>query len=599
MKGYLKLLHFLKDHKRLFGCAVVAMFFSSIFEGFQISFLIPVTDRIFNNREIVLPNQLPQPVMDLVARLNAIPPETLFWSLPFIALVMIIVKNILVFFHGYLMNDVSQRVLRDVRLILYEKIQSLSLDYFSKKRTGELVSRVTNDVAIIENAVSYALTDLFTQVFLLLTYVVIAVSIHMKAALVTFLILPWVIWPVAKIGRKLKKLARGEQERVADINSVLLETINGIRVIKAFCTEKFERDRFYWNNFQFYRLKMKSIKRMKLLAPITEVFGVICGVIVIFWLGRQVMAGELSFGVFTVFLAAVLSIVRPIKKLGNVNAIVQQALAANERIYAVLNEEPTVKEKPDALRLEEFRDRMIFDHVDFRYEPGEPDVLKGIHLEIRKGELVAIVGPTGTGKTTLINLIPRFYDPSVGRILFDGMDLRDASFCSLRGQIGIVSQETFLFNETVRYNISYGRMDISQDAVEDAAKKAYAHRFIAEMERGYETVLGDRGVRLSGGEKQRISIARAIIKNPPILILDEATSALDSESEKYVKDALDELMKGRTVVAIAHRLSTIMQADKIVVMDRGRIVDAGTHAELIARGGLYKRLYDTQFDVLS
>jgi len=597
MQGYIKLLHFLKDHKKLFGCAVVAMFFSSLFEGFQISFLIPLTDRIFNKKEIVLPNELPRPIMDLVDKLNSISPETLFWTLPFAALGMIMVKHIFTFAHGYLMNDVAQRVLRDVRMRLYEKIQGLSLDYFSKKRTGELIARVTNDVAVIENAVSYAITDLFTQSFLILTYMVIALSIHTQAALVTFLILPWIGWPVSRIGKKLKKLAHGEQESVADINSILLETISGIKVIKAFCTELFEKQRFYQKNYVFYRLKMKSIKRMKFLDPISEIFGVICGILIIFWLGRQVMAGELSFGVFGVFLAAILSIIRPIKKLGNVNAIVQRALAANDRIYAVLNEEPTVQEKPDARPVGELKTAIVFDHVDFRYGDDGVEVLKDIDLKINKGELVAVVGPTGTGKTTMVNLIPRFYDPVKGQVLFDGVNLRDVQACFLRSQIGIVSQETFLFNETVRYNIAYGREDVPQAQIEEAARKAYAHGFIREMENGYDTVIGDRGVRLSGGEKQRISIARAILKNPPILILDEATSALDSESEKYVKEALDDLMKGRTVVAIAHRLSTIMQADKILVMDGGRIVDMGTHDELIERGGLYKRLYETQFDI--
>lgn len=597
LKGYLKLLDFLKDHKRLFGIAVVAMFISSFFEGFQLSFLIPITDRIFNQKEIVLPNDLPQPIMDVVAWLNGISPHTLFWTLPFVALGLMIVKHIFTFIYGYTMNDVAQRVLRDVRMRLYEKLQSLSLDYFNKKKTGELLSRITNDVAIIENAVSYAVTDLFTQTFLLMTYIVIVFSIHFKASLAVFLILPWVFWPINAIGKKLKKLASGEQESIADISSILLETISGMKVIKAFCTEGYEIDRFRGKNHWYYKLKMKSIKRMKLLAPITELFGVICGMLIIFWLGRQVMDGELSFGVFTVFLATILSIIRPIKKLGNVNAIVQRALSANERIYHILNEEPTVRERAGAQPLGELKDRMVIDHVDFRYQQDGPDILKDCCLEIRKGELVAIVGPTGTGKSTLVNLIPRFYDPYRGRVTFDGIDLKEASFQSLRSQIGIVSQETFLFNETVAYNISYGREGVTRSEIEDAAHKAYAHRFIKEMEQGYDTMIGDRGVRLSGGEKQRVTIARAILKNPPILILDEATSALDSESEKYVKEALDELMKGRTVIAIAHRLSTIMQADKIAVMDQGRILDIGTHDQLIERGGLYKRLYETQFDV--
>jgi len=597
LQGYMKLLRFLKDHKRLFGIAVAAMFFASIFEGFQISFLIPITDRIFNQKEIVLPNDLPQPVMDVVAWLNGISPQTLFWILPFVALGLILVKNFFTFIYGYTMNDVAQRVLRDVRMRLYEKLQSLSLDYFSKKKTGELLSRITNDVSIIENAVSYAVTDLVTQSVLLTTYVVIVFSIHFKASLAVFLILPWVFWPISKIGKKLKKLAGGEQESIADINSILLETFGGVKVIKAFCTEGYEIDRFSQKNYLYYKVKMKTIKRMKFLDPITELFGVICGMLIIFWLGRQVMNGELSFGVFTVFLAAILSIVRPIKKLGNANAIVQRALSANERIYHVLNEEPTVREAAGARSIGEMQDRIVMDHVDFRYQPDGPDILKDCYLEIRKGELVAIVGPTGTGKSTLVNLIPRFYDPHRGRVTFDGVDLKETSFQSLRSQIGIVSQETFLFNETVAYNIAYGREEVSRQEIEAAARKAYAHRFIQDMENGYDTMIGDRGVRLSGGEKQRVTIARAILKNPPILILDEATSALDSESEKYVKEALDELMKGRTVIAIAHRLSTIMQADKIAVMDQGRILDIGTHDQLISRGGLYKRLYETQFDV--
>ncbi|MFP4472463.1 MAG: ABC transporter ATP-binding protein [Candidatus Omnitrophota bacterium] len=598
MRAYIRLLEYLRDHKKLFGWALFAMFFASIFEGFQISFLIPITDRIFNKKEIVLPNDLPQPVMNVVDYLNQVDPETLFWTLPFVALGLIIIKHIFIFMYGYLMNDVAQRVVRDVRLKLYEKIQSLSLDFFNKQRTGELISRVTNDVPIIESAVSYAITDLFTQTFLIITYAMIALSIHTQAALVTFLVLPWIIWPVSVIGKRLKKLAHGEQERIADISSTLIETISGIKVIKSFCTQQSEIQKFFRSNYQYYKLKMKSTKRLKVLAPITEVFGVICGLIIIFWLGRQVMQEELSFGVFAVFLGSVLSIVRPIKKLGNVNAIVQRALSANERIQRVLSQEPTVKESGQAVDLDDLREGIVFEHVDFAYGAENEQVLSDIDMTIPKGQLVAIVGPTGSGKSTLVNLIPRFHDPTAGRVLFDGKDLREVTISSLRGQIGIVSQETFLFHDTVRNNIAYGRDDVSEKEVISAAEKAYAHRFIQSMEQGYDTVLGERGVRLSGGERQRISIARAILKNPPILILDEATSALDSESEKYVKEALEELMKGRTVVAIAHRLSTIRQADRIIVLEEGRVTDSGTHDELVARGGLYKRLYQTQFDVV-
>ncbi|HRZ40500.1 MAG TPA: ABC transporter ATP-binding protein [Candidatus Omnitrophota bacterium] len=596
MQGYLQLLKFLKGHKRLFGISVVAMFFSSIFEGFQLSFLIPITDRIFNNRPIVLPNKVPESLTQVVNYLNSITPEALFWSLPFVALILIIVKNIFTFLYGYLMNDVAQRVLRDVRMNLYEKIQSFSLDYFSKKRTGELISRITNDVSLIENAVSYAVTDLFTQTFLLITYVCIALTIHFYAAAVTLLILVFVVWPVGKIGRKIKKLALGEQQRMADINSTLLETISGVKVIKAFCTEQQEIKRFYDQNYQYYKLKMKTIKRMKLLAPVTEVFGLMCGILIIFWLGRQVMAGDLSFGVFAVFLASALSIVRPIKKLGNVNAIVQQALSANERIYAVLNEEPTIKERQGAIDAPVIAGSIEFKGVDFQYDAESQIVLKDINLTIHRGELVAIVGPTGSGKTSLVNLIPRFYDPLRGEVLLDGKNLKDLTFRSLRRQIGIVAQETFLFNDTIAANINYGG-NHSAAEIEEAARQAYAHQFIIQLPHGYDTVIGERGFRLSGGEKQRIAIARAILRNPAILIMDEATSALDSESEKYVKEALDDLMRGRTVVAIAHRLSTIIQANRIVVLEDGKIREIGRHEELLAKKGLYERLYRTQFDV--
>ncbi len=596
MKGYLQLLSFLKEHKKLFFISVVAMFFSSIFEGFQLSFLIPITDRIFNNRPIVLPNNIPAPLMRVVDYLNGISPETLFWTLPLVALILIIIKHIFTFLYGYLMSDVAQRVLRDVRMKLYAKIQSLSLDYFSKKRTGELISRITNDVSLIENAVSYAVTDLFTQVFLMITYITIAMTIHFQAAVATLCILVFIVWPVGKIGRKVKKLALKEQEKIADINSTLLETISGIKVIKAFCTEDWEVQRFYAQNYQYYKLKMKTIKRMKLLAPVTEIFGVFCGILIIFWLGRQVMAGELSFGVFAVFLASALSIVRPIKKLGNVNAIVQQALSANERIYAVLNEQPTIAEKEGAVNVPVIQDCIEIQGVDFRYDDECPLVLKDVNLTIKRGELVAIVGPTGSGKTTLANLLPRFYDPTNGKIFLDGIDLKDVAFKSLRQQVGIVAQETFLFNDTVRANINYGG-NHSQPEIEDAARRAYAHQFIIQLPQGYDTVIGERGFRLSGGEKQRMSIARAVLKNPAILIMDEATSALDSESEKYVKEALDDLMKGRTVVAIAHRLSTIIQADRIVVLQDGKIVEVGRHEELLAHGGLYERLYRTQFEI--
>ncbi len=332
-----------------------------------------------------------------------------------------------------------------------------------------------------------------------------------------------------------------------------------------------------------------------IISPLTEIFGAVCGAIVFIWLGKSVIDEVISLGAFITFFGSIMSIISPVKKLGNVNAMIQQALAANERIYEVLDARPSVKEGSEAKIIGEMKESIKLENVDFSYGEDLGFVLKGINLEIKKGEIVAIVGPTGTGKTTLINLIPRLYDPSSGAVTIDGVNLKEVSFKSLRDQIGMVTQEIILFNDTVRANIAYGQDDPSFDAIQDAAKHAHAHDFIEQMPNGYDTVIGERGFRLSGGEKQRISIARALLRNPPILLLDEATSALDSESEKVVQSALDALMQGRTVVAIAHRLSTIKKAHKIIVVEKGAVVGLGAHADLLESCPLYKRLYDMQF----
>lgn len=595
MSDYLKLLRFLKGHTREFSLAVFFMLISSIFEGAQFSLLVPLTDRILTNKKIILPNQVPEFFQNLVDHFNNMDVGTLFWVLPLGFFVMIVIKLATTFCYDYLMNDVSQKIMRDIRAQLYEKIQHLSLDYFSKKRTGELISRITNDVQTIENAISYAVTDMFRQPFLIVMFITMVFMIYFKAALILFIMFPLIAWPMAVIGKKLRKLAKGSQEKMADINSHLLETISGVRVVKAFCTEEYEINRFKNQNHDFYKLKMKGIKRMLILSPVTEIVGTICGLTIFLILGKQVVEGHLSFGVFGLFLAGILQVIRPVKKLANVHAINQQALAANTRIYDVLDAQPSVVEQADATELPVIREGITFHNVAFQYDEESGIVLKDMNLEIKVGELVAIVGPTGTGKSTLASLIPRFYDPTSGKVTIDGIDLREVSFKSLRSQIGIVSQETILFNDTVRANIAYGFDLATEERIEEAATRAFANQFILKMPQGYGTVIGDRGFRLSGGEKQRLAIARAILRNPPILILDEATSQLDSESEKFVQEALDRLMVGRTVVAIAHRLSTIIKANKIVVVGAGRIVGIGRHDELLITCPLYKRLYETQF----
>lgn len=597
MRNYFKLLKFLKGHTRLFGVAVATMLISSVFEGFQLSLLVPMTDRIFNNKPIVIPNKLPAFITGFVDRLNSMTPEALFTVFPIVVILALLVKNLFVFCYQYLMSDLSQAVMRDIRYQLYAKIQDLSLDYFSKKRTGELISRITHDVNVVENAVSYGLTDLFRQSFMIFLFVAIAFSIYPKAAFLMFVVFPFIGVPMAQIGRRLRKISKGTQEKMADINTLLLETISGIKLVKAFGTEQYEKDRFKAKNHDYYKLRMKSIKRLVVIPPITEMFGALCGVAVILWMGKVVMSGGLSFGVFILFFGSIMSIISPIKKLGNVHALIQQALAANERIYDVLDAQVTVREKPGALAIGELKESIQLKDVDFHYAQDSGIVLKNINLEVRKGEIVAIVGPTGTGKTTLVNLIPRFYDPFNGVVTVDGVDVRDVTFRSLRKQIGIVTQESILFNDTVRANIAYGYPGAGDEQVRAAAEMAFAHQFIIKMPKGYDTLIGDRGFRLSGGEKQRIAIARAILRNPPILILDEATSQLDSESERFVQEALDRLMKGRTVIAIAHRLSTIQKADKIVVLEHGRIIGQGGHEELLKTCPLYNKLYSLQFSM--
>jgi len=597
MQNYLQLISLLKKYKKSFCIAVGAMLIASLFRVFELSLLVPLVDRIFNNRQIIVPNQIPPFLADIIHYLNNIDSRVLFKLMPFVVLIGMLVKHAFIYFYQYLINDITQKIIRDLRQKLYIKLQSLSLDYFSKRKTGELMSRITYDVGIINNAVSYSVTDLFVQSFTLLGFFVTVFTIHFKAALVIFFVFPMIIFPLVMIGRKLRKLSKSSQQRMADINTILLETISGVRVVKAFSTEEYEIDRFRHKNHDFYKLAMKRIKRLLLLPPITELFGAICGIIMILWLGKQVMDGALSFGIFMLFFACIMSTINPIKKLGNVNAVTQQALSANERIHEVLEEEPTVKEKPQAIDIGPIRNEISLKDVTFSYSDTDDWVLRNINLDINVGQLVAIVGPTGTGKSTLVNLIPRFYDPQKGTVGIDGMDLREVTFKSLRSQIGIVSQETFLFNDTVKANIAYGNPNVPQDQIERAAQQAYAHRFIVQMPQQYNTIIGDRGFRLSGGEKQRIAIARAIVKNAPILILDEATSQLDSESERFVQEALDKLMQDRTVIAIAHRLSTIRQADKIIVLELGQIVGQGKHEELLVSCSLYKRLYETQFQM--
>lgn len=592
MRDYLKLLKFAKPYLGLFGVAGVCMAFSALFDGVSLAMMVPLADKVLTDKKIIIPAKLPHFVSNFIATLNNTSPALLLNYLAVAIIVLFILKGLFGFLQSYFMSDIGQKVVRDIRDQVYRKFQAFSLDYFTHKRSGELVSRITNDVKLVENAVSYGSADLIYQGLQVVLFTTLIFVIHPKLALVSILLLPLISFPIVKVGKILRKLSKRSQEKMADINSLIYETILGVRIVKAFNMEDYEINKFKQVNHDYYKISMKSIKRLLILSPSTEFLGCIAGVFVFFWGGKDVIAGKISFGVFGLFLGSLLSLVRPFKKLSQVNSLNQQAVAASERIYEVLDTHPTLMEKPHAAELTSFNDNIVFEGVSFNY--GSQEILSGINLEVKKGEVLAIVGPSGSGKSTLVDLIPRFYDPKIGRILIDGTQIKDVSLKSLRRLIGIVTQETILFNDTIRANIAYGSQSASQAQIEEAALQADAHDFIRHLPAGYDTVIGDRGMKLSGGERQRIAIARALLKNPPILILDEATSQLDSQAERLVQEALNALIKGRTVFIVAHRLSTTRNAHKIVVLEKGRIVEEGSHKDMLSRDGLYKKLYQLQ-----
>lgn len=592
MHEYLRLLKFLKPYSGILFAACICMLFSALFDGVSLSMIVPLADKVLTNKQIIVPGHLPPLFARIIYSINATAPAKLLNLMALAVLVLFLLKGIFSFLQSYLMSDIGQRVVRDVRLKLYAKIQQLSLGYFTQQRSGELVSRITNDARLVENALSYGLTDLVYESFKVGLFTFLIFFIHFRLALISLVLLPAISWPMLKVGKILRKLSKRSQEKMADINSLLYETISGVRIVKAFGMENQEINKFYQQNLGYYKVTMKSIKRTLLLGPATEFIGAIAGVLVFFWAGREVIAGELSFGVFGFFMGSLLSLIRPFKKLSQVHAINQQALAAGRRIYEILDTQPQIEDLPQASDLAPIKEKIVFENVWFSY--ADQEILKDINIEVQAGTIMAIVGLSGVGKSTLVDLIPRFYDPQRGRIIIDGRDIRLATLSSLRQQIGIVSQETILFNDTVKKNIAYGRPSAKEKEIWQAAEQANAADFIAKMPQGYDTLIGDRGTKLSGGERQRIAIARAILKNPPILILDEATSQLDSASERLVQQALERLMHGRTVFVVAHRLSTIRSSQRIIVLDKGRILEEGTHQELLNKDGLYKNLYYLQ-----
>jgi subfamily B ATP-binding cassette protein MsbA len=517
------------------------------------------------------------------------------WRIVVVFFFLAFLKNVTGYVQNVLMTYVGQRVIKDLRDALFMKFTSLPLSFFHRHRAGELISRATNDVQIANKCVNVSFTNLVRDPIFIVMYLGLALLLSWRLTLLAMLVLPLSMVAIIQIGKKLRKYSHRQQEKLANLTSVLQETVYGIRVVKAFAMETFENRKFLQESERLFRDVFKIARMQALSSPLTEQLSVIVGLFILWYGGHQVLSGDsLPPDMFILFLVCIFSLVHPIKELSQVNNAIQEGMAAAERIFTVLDAAPEVGEENGLGELRDIRGEVEFQDVTFGYEAGKP-VLHDINLVVQPGEIVALVGSSGAGKSTLVDLIPRFYDPQHGRLLVDGQDLRSLKIASLRRAMGVVTQEVLLFNDTVRNNIAYGLGDVPQDAVEAAARAANAHAFILGLPEGYQTLIGDRGVKISGGERQRLSIARAILKNPPILILDEATSALDSESEQLVQEAIDRLVRNRTTFVIAHRLSTIQNVNRIYVLQNGRIVETGTHAELLAAEGVYRDLHNLQF----
>jgi subfamily B ATP-binding cassette protein MsbA len=522
------------------------------------------------------------------------------WTIVAFALVAsTVLKGICDYAGTYLVNHAGFGMITDLRDDLYNTILRRSAAFFSKHTTGTLLSAIVNDIERVQYAMSTVLAEFLQQFFTFLSVAAVVVVLGGKLAWVLLLFVPVIIYSSRKIGSRVRSTTRQGQDKLAEIQNILHETITGNRIVKAFNSEKWEISRFRSAARRLFRANLRSVAATAISSPLMDIVGSV-GIALLLLLGRgRIAHNQMTPGVFVAFITAVFSLYNPVRKFALFNNNFQQALGASSEIFKFMDVEDDIREKPHARRLPAFAKSVQFEHVSFTYggagESEDARVLHDINLEVRRGEVVAIVGSSGSGKSTLVHLIPRFFDPTEGRLLIDGYDVRDVTLASLRQQVGIVTQETVLFNDTVRNNIAYSQPNVALKEVEAAARAALAHDFIRALPAGYDEVIGERGVRLSGGERQRIAIARALLKNAPILILDEATSALDSESEALVQSALHNLMSGRTVFVIAHRLSTVRRADRIVVIENGAIADIGAHEELMTKLGTYRRLYELQF----
>lgn len=603
MTELLRLIGFARRFSVQLGAAVVLMAIASVATGMMALLVGPILYRVLDPKVGSEPIFLYRdPIFKHQFYLNDFMPAGInnVASMIMIAVLgVFFLKGVCDYFGNYLVNYVGFSAVTSLRNTVFEKVQKQGAEFFEAQSTGKLMSSIMNDIDKVQVAISHILADFLRQLFTATVLILVVVGKDWRLALLSVIVVPLIILPVRKIGRRIRGTSRRTQEKQGELNQILQETLSGHMVVKAFGAEPYESHRFRDAAQKLLKTNLQYVIQQALSSPLIELIAAMTLVGLLAYARDQIKAGSLTPEDFASFVVALVMLLEPLKRLVGIHNIFEQAIGASHKVFEYLDQKESIAEKAGAVKLPRFRQGIVFDNVTFRY-PGAPDgfTIPSLSLVVKAGEVVALVGPSGAGKSTLANLVPRFYDVTGGAIRVDGHDVRDLTLASLREQIGIVAQDTFLFNDTVARNIAYGRPETPLDDIRRAAETALAHEFIVKLPQGYDTVIGDRGLRLSGGQRQRLAIARALLKNAPILILDEATSHLDTESEMLVQRALANLMEHRTVIVIAHRLSTIRRADQIVVLEKGQIREIGTHAELVGHGGIYQRLHDLQFEVV-
>lgn len=614
MSTYRRILSYVYPFWKHLIFAIASTFIFSILHGVSVYLSIPLLDTLFNQSETAaktssvrenVSHTLPTFATDFIDKISngfhnfifAGDISEVLLRICILILFAFVGKNIFGYLQDYYLAYIQQGIIKNIRDEAYIHLHKLPMSYFKNEKTGDLISRITNDVNIIQNSFSIVFFSLFREPITIFVFMIIAITISWKLFLVSLIILPFSAALIGWIGISLRKQTKILQQQMGDITAVLHESISGVKIVKAFSMENYENKKFMGFTKKYFKTVLRKVRVQNISSPSTELISVLVGVVIIFYGGSLVLIDKsMKASEFMGFLLAVFQMIPPMKTLANVNNKIQEAVAAGDRIFEVMDTKPKIQNVDKPVILDDFHKSLEFKNVSFSYDDSEEIVLDNISLKVNKGEIIALVGGSGAGKTTFVDLIPRFYDPTYGEIIIDGHRTKDVSIESLRELMGIVTQETVLFNESVRNNIAYGLDNYPLEKIIEVSKIANAHSFIKEMQNGYETIIGEQGTKISGGQRQRISIARALLKNPPIMIFDEATSALDNESEMLVQEAIERLMTDRTTFVIAHRLSTIRNADRILVLDKGKIVQQGKHAELLEdENGMYKKLYELQF----